>query len=66
MTKDLYKTTIVIWSDEDPTYRSLIRLAEEATDGNAFCSEQKIEFVSEPDNDPTFPDTEFFKEGDWD
>ena len=66
MTKNLYKTTIVIWSDEDPANRSLVRLAEEATDGGAYCSVENTVFVMDPDLDPDWDGTEFFDSGEID
>jgi hypothetical protein len=53
----LYKTTIVIWTEYPTNEFSIVSLAEEATDGNAYCSSQKCEGVSDPSK---FPNTEFF------
>ena len=45
MTK-LYKTTIVIISDYDPTYRVEIdELARDAISGESYCTEQSTEEV---------------------
>ena len=45
MTK-LYKTTIVIISDYDPTYRVEIdELARDAVSGESYCTEQSTEEV---------------------
>jgi hypothetical protein len=60
MTKPLYRTTIVIWSDEPTTKLELIDLAREATEGNAYCSVYTGEWIGEPENDPAWDGTEFF------
>jgi hypothetical protein len=57
MTKKLWKTTIEIWTDEDPSNYSIVRLAEEATDGCAFCDRQNTEVITDQN---LFPETEFF------
>lgn len=63
ITKPLYKTTIVIWTDFDPTAWEIVDLAKEATDGSrAYCSEEKTVCVKDPANDITYPDTDFFGE----
>lgn len=55
----LYKTTIVIWTDYDPSQYnvSIEDLAREATSGDAFCSAQDTAMVADKNE---FPDTEFF------
>jgi hypothetical protein len=58
--KPLYKTTIVIWSDSDPSCVELLDLARDATDGGSFCSMQRTELVQEPQKDPMWEDTDFF------
>jgi hypothetical protein len=50
----LWKTTIVIWSDSDPSSYELVDLAREATDGNSKCSKCKTELVEKPADDPEF------------
>ena len=56
--KKLYKTTIVIWSEYDPTNKlELEDMAREATNGDMFCSDISAEVV---DDQVEFPDTEFF------
>lgn len=58
----LYKTTIVIWSEEPSATREIVALAQEATDGTDYCSKQ--EHVEVPwekrKDDPDWDDTEFF------
>jgi len=39
--KNLYKTTIVIWTENDPQNMKIEDLAEEVEDGNAICSRQE-------------------------
>ena len=61
MRKPLFKTTIVIWSDEDPTDKmELEDLAREATQGSMYCSSQKTVKVDDPATDPAWDGTEFF------
>lgn len=57
----LYKTVIVIWSDEDPTNKyELDELAQEAVDGSMYCSRMKATHVSDPAKDPDWDKTDFF------
>lgn len=39
---DLWKTTIVIWSEQDPQGAEAVDLARDATDGDSFCSKQSF------------------------
>lgn len=55
--KTLYRTSIVIWTDYDPSQVELEYLAREATSGDAFCSQQQSEQVTDPQQ---LPDTDFF------
>ena len=36
---NLYKTTIVVWSDEDPQGLEIDELCREAVSGSSYCSE---------------------------
>lgn len=56
----LYKTTIVIWSEYVTDSVEIEDLARDATSGEAFCSGQDCEEVTDPS---AFPDTEFFNTG---
>lgn len=59
--RPLYKTTIVIWSEYDPTGCSeLVDLAGEATSGDAYCSKSETERIPDPSKDPDWDGTEFF------
>lgn len=60
MSKPLYKTTIVIWSEEDPSDVELEELAREATEGNSYCSKMRSEPIEDPKSDPAWDGTEFF------
>lgn len=53
----LYKTTIVIWSQYDGGEVGLTDLAREADQGDAYCSLQESELVTDRAD---FPGTEFF------
>lgn len=56
----LYKTTIVIWSDEDPTNYELDDLAREAVSGGSYCSVCKTKVIENPEKDKDWDGTEFF------
>ena len=63
--KELWKTTIVIWSDWDPNSTTLVGLASEAEKGDAYCAYTHSELVdidSIP-TDPHWDNTEFFDRG---
>ncbi len=61
MAKPLYKTTIVIWSEDNPHDQyELIDLAQEATDGSMYCSKQKSKYVDDPSKDQDWDGTDFF------
>ena len=48
--KRLFKTTITIYTDYDPTNEvELVDLAQEATDGNAICDVMEAKPVSRED-----------------
>jgi hypothetical protein len=61
----LFKTTIVIWSEWDPTLATTIAdLAREAEDGDAYCSAMKSVRVADPTQDPDWDCTDFFDSAD--
>lgn len=67
MSRPLYKTTIVIWTEFDNSSEgyfggSLESLAREAYDGSAYCSKIKKRLVKEPERDRDWDGTEFFEE----
>jgi hypothetical protein len=73
MPKKLYKTTIVIWSEEDPREQpgddnvdAISALAREAEHGNAYCPKASTSLVEDPTKDPDWDGTEFFDIGDED
>lgn len=59
----LYKTTIEIWSEEDPFDQyyhcddALVELASDASSGSSFCERMT---TVEARDERYFPDTEFF------
>lgn len=61
--KGLYKTTIVIWSDFPASGFEIDYLAREAMTGDAYCSSQETEYIT---NQNEFPSTEFFDSPDED
>ncbi len=49
--KPLYKTTIVIWSEGDPTDNyELTDMAREADQGLMYCSSMKAKKVNNPES----------------
>lgn len=66
--KPLYKTTIVIWSDYDPSLEQveLADLARDAVNGDAYCSKQETIAVANRGADPDWDGTEFFADTDVD
>lgn len=55
--KQLWRTTIVIWTDYDPSDLEIDDLAREAVSGDAYCNHQTTETIT---NQSLFPGTEFF------
>lgn len=55
--KSLFKTTVVIWTDYDPSGIEIDTLAHKAVYDDAYCSEQHVEEVTDP---AQLPDTDFF------
>ena len=61
--KPLYKNTIIIWSEFDPTpILTLEDLAREAVDGSMYCSSMKSQLVENPLSDSDWDGTEFFND----
>jgi hypothetical protein len=58
--KELYKTTMVIWTDYDPGEMDIDVLARESINGDGFCSHMGTELVTDKS---LYPDTEFFNDG---
>ena len=56
----LYKSTIVIWSEYDPTKLELSHLARDAESGDAYCAKCHAEVVDAVENDPDWDGTDFF------
>lgn len=61
--KKLFKTTIVIWSEQNPACLSLSELGQRAEDGDCYCSKSDTQVVNDPDNDSDWDGTEFFEDG---
>lgn len=64
MAKKLWKTTIVIWSEDDPQDMELSDLAREAESGSSICTKCVSGFVEHPDEDPDWDGNEFFDDPD--
>jgi hypothetical protein len=59
--RPLYKTTIIIWSEYDPSATMEIDdIAREAMDGDSYCSKQDTVRVDDPSKDDNAPDMGFF------
>ena len=57
----LFKTTVVIWSEYDPTFRVEIdELARDAMEGESYCSSSESVLVEDPESDAAWDGTEFF------
>lgn len=60
--RGLWKTTIVVWSEEsagNPSYREASDLVRDGESGESFISEQRSELIRDPSQ---WPDTDFFGE----
>ncbi len=60
MPKQLYKTTIIIWSDFNPNRMEIDQLASNAIGGDSYCSKQENELITDLEKDPDWDGTEFF------
>ena len=60
MSKQLWKSNIVIWSDFDPQGVGLTGLAREADEGTAYCASIEHTLVEDPASDPDWDGTKFF------
>jgi len=58
----LYKTTIVIWSESDPSQApfELEDLARDATSGSSICTKMDTVQVDESERDEDWDGNEFF------
>ena len=56
----LWKTTIIIWSDQHPGDKELTDMAHAATSGDAYCSKQTVVEVEQPTLDDDWDHNEFF------
>ncbi len=60
MLMKLYKSTIVIWSEENPMQLELSALARGAEVGDDYCSKRHAELVEDPGSDPDWDGADFF------
>ena len=58
--KPLFKTTIVIWTEYDPSGLELTELASQAKSGDGYCSSMTSALVAKPERDPAWDRTGFF------
>jgi hypothetical protein len=58
--KPLFKTTIVIWTEYDPSGLELTELASQAESGDGYCSRMTSALVARPEKDPAWDRTRFF------
>ena len=58
--KKLWKSTIIIWSDEDMQNAELTDLANDATSGGSICTKQETVLVEDSKADPDCAVGEFF------
>lgn len=66
MVKPLYKTTVEIWSSQDPREMELSDLAREAEIGDALVGKMGFELIEHPESDPDFPESDMFGAEDYD
>lgn len=61
-TPPLFKTTVIIWSRQNPNEEELdlVELAQEAMKGSHYCSRTQTLSVPVPSEDPDWDNTEFF------
>ena len=57
---NLWKTTIVIWTEYDPQQSELADLCRDAVEGEAYCSKVDSVWLPDPEGDPDWDGTEFF------
>lgn len=60
----LYKTTIIIWTEHDPDFLEIEPLARDATSGDSYCSAKRSVLIEDPKADPDWDGTDFFDAGD--
>ena len=58
--RPLIKHTIVIWTEPALQNAELVELAEQAIEGDAYCSKHVTGYTSDPETDPDWDGTEFF------
>jgi hypothetical protein len=60
--KALYKSTIIIWTEYDPSALEveLTDLAHQVEEWDAYCSTMDCVLVADPAKDPDWDGTEFF------
>lgn len=58
--RPLIKHVITIWSETVLENAEINRLAQEAVDGDAYCSNHTATRVEDPEQDPAWDGTEFF------
>lgn len=61
----LIKHTIIIWSEPMDNPREINELAQDAMDGDSYCSKHDTKIIEDPSSDPDWDGTEFFNT-DWD
>jgi hypothetical protein len=64
--RPLIKHVITIWSETPLENAEINRLAQEAVDGDAYCSNHTATRVEDPKQDPDWDGTEFFGDDDED
>ena len=60
MSKPLYKTVIIIWSEKPTANYEITQVAQKATDGEFYCSVQNCDLISDPSLDLDWDGTDFF------
>jgi len=63
MTK-LYKTVIVVWSEDDTSDLNLARIGKDVEIGDSHCSSRDCNLIEDPESDDDWDDTSFFEDDD--
>lgn len=58
--RPLYKTTLVIWSDDDTADFTMRRIGNDVDQDNTFCSTRECVLVQDPEGDEDWEETDFF------
>jgi len=64
--KNLFKTTITIWTEYNTDHVDIVRLADDTVHGESYCSSKTSVHVADPSSDPDWDGNTFFSSDDED